>query len=487
MGNEADVNGNWLLDWAENDARAQYHSVIDNFRVGLHAPRGDNNRAEEQITGTHAFRMIIRDTPLPLNGNPPSFTEADFSVPNILICSQGTGSQCQDFWTVLDRWGFGDGHEVIVSVRSLREGGHKKHDMIPIGAEQTTRLRNMRVFSYRFAKMIDYLQFGNEVLGGTGHVFIQPNSNSQIVHGGLINEVEPGTTDYLPGSEYEASIDFMLDWYADQMEAARIGSALAGRPMRVVGPALQAHRTAAAWNADPNDTTYDGTTDQEKITAQNNRARHLLEETARRDNDDRAIFDQHMYYLQSDDVTKAINHLLQLDENRSWVIPKARTIFEWGPQVDKQEGSWWTDTANAPPPNNETYPQIDRYFITDEDPAMPWEDFVSQWLGVQMTRSDADLATVMNDLDDGGFLHACYFPAVQEARNDMDLDNPSIWWVPCLDPASVIRDGFRITYPGNWSPLKDEFQNAAALHPVTPFDPHADQVLLDDACPSCGQ
>jgi len=345
--------------------------------------------------------------------------------------------------------------------------------------------RNIRIFSYRFARMIDYLQFGNEVLGGSGHVYIQPNSLGGNSHGGLINDVKQrNSVDFLPSSEYEASIDFMLDWYADEMEAARIGSALAGRPMRVVGPALQAHRTAAAWNAAQGSQDYDTSTTDE-TTAKNNRARYLLEETARRDNDDRVIFDQHMYYLDPTTVPTIITELLNVDHTKNWPTPKARTIYEWGPQVDKGDDNrttWW----NKPDGGELNLPE---YFRDDRTPPNQiWSDFVNDWLTEQIGDTAAGFSGALTAMDTNGFLHACYFPPVQEPQDQMDLTNPSIWWPPALDPFSVFRDAAeKYIKPPYWSPFKDDFELAASSHQVSPFFPHPfnTRPTCIDTCPGC--
>jgi len=369
--------------------------------------------------------------------------------------SLGTSPDCT-IANGLSFWGHDDGHdapqrEIVVWLRSSLVLADPEHDYLPDRTEMDTTddrallLADVAEFGHLYARCFDYLQVGNEVFGGAGGYKFRDTdfiSCTPDWSGGARKHKF-----VTPDACRDEATDLMFDWLGDLGEAAIEGSALAGRPIRIVGPGL----TLSSVNAGA------GTVNRDVTVA-----------TADWCNERIAFFDLHAHYLQPDDLYTAIDRLdgTASVSGGAWRIPELRCSLEWGPKadVDQEETDYWDFDRVS------TFDQ----FFTSTCPTPTWEEFVAEWeedslqFGLE-GQGDFDLAGTLDAYETGVFSLVCYGPSVQKEDKELAYDMAAIYANQINE--SCITDGLE------FSPLLDEYEAAVKSgggndHTIPNFTPH---------------
>ena len=273
-----DVNGNWLLDWAENDSG---NGLINNMRSGLHSPgvQGGKNR---EIANVQIVRFPTKYRFLPVITGYPSLEDETYGLDNIVNGDTMLDGSCfcDAYSDQLELWArrlpdATQQNEIVITLRNQSEVDKKK-DEIPFGADRISRLTDLRKYSYRFAKCVDFMQFGNESFQGAGEF--------------LINGVPIST---LSGQAFVDAVAQVDDWITDQLETARIASALGGRPLRFIGPGVPGGIVVAGYLGDPQ---FDPPCEQGCLQNNADRSAYTIQETNKLMNEEHMYFDLHLHY-----------------------------------------------------------------------------------------------------------------------------------------------------------------------------------------------
>jgi len=198
---ELDENGNWLLDWAENDGT---EANQDNIRIGLHAP-GNNSDENNNISGRIQHTQIIR-IPFDLkrldqgldpqyDGNVKNLSVMDLAyVPADNDDCSAARLACGNFYIDILSWirqeqtnAVATQREMIFTIRNrafdITTGNYDYY--VPPGSDRDEFLDGIRRFGYRWAHCVDYVQFGNETFSGAGEMYFKPSDLMSGYSGGF--------------------------------------------------------------------------------------------------------------------------------------------------------------------------------------------------------------------------------------------------------------------------------------------------------------
>ncbi len=470
-----DADNNGVPDFRDiiTDERADtdpHNSVPDDFegmRVGLYgAALGSTNRtAQNTITGIHAVRFM-----------------SDYEEVFRALDPEDTQDTCANLAAALADYGEA-GKEIIYMIRSTpsqRSNGNS--DYLPpyynVGSGNDTLSRNgaigvLALFANQYAHCIDYIQFGNEFIGaadGPGTFYMDFDS----CEGPLLN---------LSGECLEDSDDllFKIDtetpgWYTEQFETALAASALAGRPLRFVGPAIYQATIRSGVGGDP-----------DVIAGLDDKIAKVLTAYFGWANTIGAAVDLHVHYTADEwngepplnqSITESIDYLLAPEEGE-WPAPASVTCLEWSPIPDPG-ATWWdlnkedaVDYFNDPP------------ILT---PTLYWNEFVADWLD-----ADDEFNNVLhlsNGTDDfldvifgHGFLHACYGnftqnqdPGGDDIYQEEELE-PYAWTALfATDVVNRVGGGPSDDKWVDW--LRDAVESAAGDYEITSWvGPHEEQTI----------
>ncbi len=447
----------WLLDRGEN-----LGPNGDGLRTGLNDPGYVEGHTDE-ILNTQVVR-------LPLGIHNPDFASAgpeEFYVNGIL--HSGQGSQCAAFQTGINRWAQipqqSLGREIVLMLRSNLDDSDPDHDYLPTapnvdlgqGITKQHLLTNLHWFGYKFARCVDWIQLGNEAFSSS-----DPES-FYYGHGGYKiwkQEVELCWTSGADPREFKdipcpiTSIAAVQAWHHEQMWAILEGSALAGRPLRIVGPAI------------PMDTIINSQDDNTTVGWK------VIDRTIAWCNDYQAWFDMHARYLIREEVEDARNYLVG-GGAFGWTLPSPyRTVcLELAPTVNKGLG-WWTGGGNA---------KFDRLMGIPECDAGngTWDAFLVGQEGWHQAQFGNEVEFGWGDavanLDSQRFTIVCYGSTLQ--RNDPDPD--PLWDLPALRAQNACAENFPNDPVKKFSPLRGYYQTAAFNYQISLFNPH------QQACSAC--
>lgn len=441
----------WLLDKGENIAPNG-----GGMRIGLNAPA----YAEGEETHDIEHTQVVR---LPLGIHNPNFASAgpdEFYVNGIL--HSGQGSQCAAFQTGVNSWAQisqGTGREIVLTLRSNLDDSDPDHDYLPTapnvdlgeGVTKQHLLANLHWFGYKFAKCVDWIQLGNEAFSSS-----DPDS-FYYGHGGYriwAEEVGDCWTTGLNPREFEditcpfPAIEAVQAWHYEQMWSILEGSALAGRPLRIVGPAIPMDTIIECYEED--------TTVGWKV----------IDRTARWCNDYQVWFDMHARYLVREEVEDARNYLV----SNTWTPPHSLRLvcLELAPKVDESLG-WWTGGGSLLFNKLMGIPQCDAGNGT-------WSNFLvgeNGWHQAQFSNEvKFGWGDAVNNLFGQRFTILCYGSTLQWPVID------PLWDLPALRAQNACAENFPNNEP-QFSVLKDYYEEAAENYQIENFDPH------ENACASC--
>ncbi len=448
----------WLLDVAEN-----VHPNGDGMRIGLNAP----GYAEGEETHDIEHTQIVR---LPLGIHNPDFASAgpeEFYANGIL--HSGQGSQCAAFQTGVNSWAQipqqNLGREIVLMLRSNLDDSDPDDDYLPTapnvdlgeGITKADVLANLHRFSYNFSRCVDWIQLGNEAFSSADQ------SSFYGGHGGYkiwAEEVGDCWTTGNDPREFEEitcpipAIEAVQAWHYEQMWAILEGSALAGRPLRIVGPAV------------PLDTIYNF------VSEDTTTGWKVIDRTAKWCNDYQVWFDMHARYLAPADVETARYYLRDNPGNPTWQYPFHAVCLEWAPKLDI-EIDWWTEN------NGLNALRFDKFLNMpdcNDDPGITWETYIAgQTLGWKHAQfsDDFGMANAAYYLWYDGFTVICYGSTLQSPVSDPLYD------LAALRAQNVCDQYIQTQY--KFTELKTHYQNAADDYEIQDFDPH------EDACSACGE
>ncbi len=446
----------WLIDAGENVPAYPY-----GMRIGLNHPGYTDTTNEQDI----AYTQIVR---LPLGLHNPDFVTGtigdDEYYVNGIVYTGGT-SQCGPFQSGLNLWS--EGREIVLMLRSNLDDEDPDHDYLPTapnvdlgqGVTKAHVLANLHRFSYDFARCVDWIQLGNESFSSADQSSIYGG------HGGYkiwAEEVGDCWTTGADPREFEditcpiPAIEAVQAWHYEQMWSILEGSALAGRPLRIIGPAI------------PMDTILNS---YEEPTTMGWKA---IDRTAIWGNDYQVWFDMHARYLVRGDVADALTELLTYyPGGDTWWPPHSLRLvcLELTPKLDVSL-NWWTGGGE------------DLFYALMGDPECDagygtWDDFlIHPQSGWHQAQFGSEVKFGWGDAT--GYLSGqrltvvCYGSTIQLAVTD------SLWDLPALRAQNACAENFQ-NNPDQFSPLKTYYETAAFNYQIPNFDPHPDE------CSACGE
>ncbi len=484
-----DRNSNWLIDWAENDQGEV--DAAQNMRCGLHAP-GFNGRNTtggtslllvdnvQIVRHLMTYEGVAEPGSEPIDEVSPDRPPGGGTQENDEICDN-----CEDFHQQLLDWGTWDGtgdpdsgghqREIVLTVRNPDTTQTDK-DVIPTGTDREEKLALLRQFAFRFAYCVDYIQVGNESFSGAGEYLDDPD-------GTPFSE--------LYGTAFTELLTDAKIWIIDQAEAVREGSALAGRPLRVIAPGFPLGIINKGADGELNGGI--GETDDPA-----NRVAITVNDIIMLANENRMFFDLHMHYLNVLQAEQAMDSLTKDDS--PWYTagntPDLRMVLEFGPKGDPDNVDDWEtvyrDEINL------------KYFKPTVDVNRSWEDFIKEvegvgggtvdgWEADQFQTAGFRMDSLLNDLLADNYVGVCFGPSLQRTADEKQVFN-----IASLKGSKIDETTYeKITHANKFTPVLTYTDSegwedliAGADFWIVDFEPHCtdcDESDCDEAetCPGC--
>ncbi len=457
---DLDVNDNWILDQAEQ------------MRVGLHAP-GEASDDEGSLDPVQIVRL--RTNIKPSSVEPPEGLGSEDWI-DIIVDTATSCTACINFTNKVNGWATGSDRtgngedeqsEIVIRVHSMM-GPSDFGDQEALPANTTAEaeaLRNVRVFAHRFARCIDYLQWGNESFGGSGqYAFRSTDLTCETIANGTLYR------DLSLACKQEA-IGKILEWQAMQLEAALIGSALAGRPLRMASTGIFESTVREGHDAQ----------------SESNESRYTVTEVAEWCNAYGAHFGLHVHYAKVVDALTAIAYLVD-DAGAPWDVPKYRLATEVGAKADFLGDDWWAEVEPEFDPHSK-FVIHNQFFFGTVDPEEKWEEFIERWEGFSDNFDDVAepgfrVDDVMAAFDDAGFTGICWTALQYDVGSEI---KPSQFLVEGIR-ATKLRHGGLTNDPDRFTPIADAYLtavNAAPGFKILNFAPHPEPCDTKMTCPGC--
>lgn len=423
-----DDDENWVLDKSEQ------------MRVGLYAAgfNPEGTRADE-VDDIQAVRLHLDD---------------EF-IHDIVTDSQ----ICANTQNALEAWRQSEDQKEIIAMIRTKYATDKHYDAIMTGETKENYLDDLFCFAYRYAYDIDFIQFGNEIYEGPGEYWI----NGEGLGG-------------IDGDDLPAACDAVFAWIGEQMAVARMASALAGRPLRFIGPAVTRRAIISGYGGNLLSESLDMDDPEEDNPFRDAYNIKRLVEFA---NANHAYVDAHLHYNLDGQLEAALDYLVNPSEN-TWDTPIWRTCMEWSPVT----------TGNWAIVNNPTYR---KYFWEYEGaPAELWNDYVDAW-GTDTENGGLGrsgfpgLGGDLTDMESYGLLHACYgefnqgtIPTQQTAPN---YPLPDQFDLTVLRAESVFADDdWILDSESLWTAIRGDMETDNGTYRITPFTPHPNAPTTSCSC-----
>ncbi len=443
LDNDQTTGGNWVLDTATE------------MRVGLYAIDVGAGTSElvQHVDGITAVRLHGRH----------DLVHAILTNP----------TACTNFRAMLSYLGGHDdpdhqGKEIILMIRTPWPSDESL-DYIPDAQTQAAMLADLRCFVSKYAYDIDAIQFGNEIFGGPGEYYVD-------LGGGCADKISD-----LDATCFPLGCVAVMEWMQKQVDAARDASALAGRPLQFITPAVLRSDVI---------TGYDGNVAGpfDRHANAENRDAYKVQCVVEFGNLNAAPVDVHLHYRdleQRAQVFDAIDYLYEDNAGQQtniWDPAIAVTALEWSPVP---HNTWLTTKE---PTETETHGEIlQAYFNSTPEPDLTWEEYIdSNWANAVFNGADiADL--IRDDLQafDGLLRHACYGEYQQGSRNNLanwDVTVVRAQHVHSPDNPWMEQEGNTYNFERLTHAAKGLILYAPEYIPHDNFDPHPKQPYSD----SCG-
>lgn len=453
----------WLIDVGEN-----IFPSGGGMRVGLDRP-GYTDTYTPAIANTQIVRLAVgvHNPEYPTGG----IGDDDYYVNGIMAASN---SQCAPFQAGINRW-YTDGNqnhvgrEIVLMLRSNLVDTDPGHDYLPDpshinlgeGITKAHLLTNLHHFAYKFSRCVDWVQLGNESFSTSN------NASNFFGNGGYLiypNQSGCGTGDTKYNFEQLAqggigcvntALTAVQDWHYEQMWATLEGSALAGRPLRIIGPGIT---QAAVLDAGINHgSTYAHWQE--------------IDRTITWCNEYQVWFDIHNRYVDYADVVDATDVLAFVLFWTAEYGVDHLVCLELAPKVNTGPNTWWTGGGNA---NKLRFP---KFFDCNQNPGQYWETYISGWHSSQFPDySHMGVDDAMAYLFNRSFTAVCYGSTLQlpdpEPLHDLAAIRAQKVCGSFFDPNQGHQND-------HLTELLDHYGAAAVNYQIDEFNPH-------DGCDVCG-
>jgi len=409
--------------------------------------------------------------------------------------SQDECEMCINFSQKVIEWGTGSARpgelegeqcEILVRVHSLmgNSAAFENNEALPDDTgdpdAREEDLEDLQTFAYRFAHCIDYLQLGNESFGGAGGYMFRANEISgNCTWTGAPKEFND--LDSLgDGKLCQArAVDLVLDWQDEMMWAALRGSALAGRPLRMVTTGLLGLHVRNGYDAG----NYDPPINHSGYTGF-----YVTDHVTEWANANQMYTDLHVHYTTVAQAFETIQKLVDTydGDGSPWEVPDYKIAGEVGTTADFGEDGWWGEpNPNLPGISNLT--SHARYFSGTSDPPELWENFINRWKSSSDFWQPSEGVTgfgVTEVLDE---LMGSEFSAVCWTCLQFGTAPNSKFFVEALR-ANRLRDDEFTNEPDGFTPLKDAYTTAGAGYYIDEnFEPHThcpcdEEIMCTDEC-----
>ncbi|MCC6906715.1 MAG: hypothetical protein IT430_02125 [Phycisphaerales bacterium] len=481
-GSEADSNDNWLIDWAETDTA----NAPSGMRLGLHGP-GDI-AVDGKIDPVQIVRLKVSIAPH--GGLHPEMPDGDDYIDQIVDAAYCTA--CSNFTHVIDDWGTGDARpspltgeqsEILVRVHSMmgNESGFGTNEGLP--EDQNARdqaLDDLQTFGYRFAHCIDYLQWGNESFGGSGgYLFREDDLTGNCTWTGAPKSfVEIGQLGGTTTCQTQA-VDLVLAWQDEMMWAALRGSALAGRPLRMVTTGLLGRHVREGYDAG-----NAGTPESHPGFA----GYYVTDQVSQWANSNQMYTALHVHYITVAQGLETIQKLVDTYQGAGspWDVPNWRMATEVGTKADFPDpahnytgDTWWNEgTPSRTVVHNE-------FFKEGGEPGMLWEEFISDWedFSDHFASTGFGVDDVLAEFADAEFAAVCWSCLQFGSHTEQ---TPSPFFVEALRADKLTDDEFT-NEPNRFTPLKSAYVTEGAAYYIDDlvFTPHSCACDSEYTCPDC--
>lgn len=421
-----DTNDDWVLD------------STTKMRVGLYAINvgsGTDNLVQDvdNITAVRLhgnYELINR-----ILTNPPEDPNACQSFRALLSYLGGHQSQGHQ------------GKEIILMIRTPWPT-NENLDYIPDAQTQEAMLADLRCFVSKYAYDIDAIQFGNEIFGGLGQYYVD-------LGGGCT-----GTLGSLTDSAcYIAACEAVFEWMQKQADAVREASALAGRPLQMITPAVFYGQV---------NTGYEEGSIEPPLESEADRNAYAVQCAVAFGNRNGAAVDIHLHYRDAEqraEMYSGVDRLLEGNSGQQqniWDPPFAITALEWSP-VPKTD---WLLENQGP---------LSTYFQSNPNLVeTTWEQFFDGWARATFTEPERTMEDLIDEdlaAFNGLLRHACYGEYGQPQSGSLDQ------WDITVVRANRVHSGdlpwmLETNYEKLTNVAKGLAASGASYLPTDPFNPH---------------
>jgi hypothetical protein len=264
----------------------------------------------------------------------------------------------------------------------------------------------------------------------------------------------------------------IIEWQTEQMWAALVGSALAGRPLRMTSSGVNHENVKNGYDAgnDTNPELHAGYVGLVVTT-----------EVAEMCNLNQMYFAMHIHYDAVQSAQDAIEKLVDTytGDGSPWDVPSWRICTELGAATDfgEDEIDWWDFLAPGVAwSNKEDYVRFFFDLGSGLHPSRYWETFITDWEDAQFG-GDIQLDDVF------GWLAAADFAGLCHSAIQFDSGSPS-------DPSRHQVEGLRATQlrlsqytqdSNRFTPIKAYYIAAGTTYKISGFTPHPDS--CEGHCP----
>ncbi len=259
-------------------------------------------------------------------------------------------------------------------------------------------------------------------------------------------------------------------WLGQEVMALRRGSAMAGRPLQIIGPAASyvTINAGATGNA-----AYTGEYPEEEDNP--NKAAYFVKRLIEFCNEYDIPVDGHYHFFDYNDFLDGVDALAN-QGNAAWDVPESMVALEYGPipsTRSENDTHWWNDDRAD-----------DTELFYDNDPethpleAETWAEWLTYWQGEDQKWNPPDyfIYDGMTTLVSYGCRIGCY----ADSRQITGPQNVATQF----DFSAIYTDKVGPAEAKTYSEWRTEFQNAAAAFLIDPWYPHPNQCSATP-CPPC--
>lgn len=390
------------------------------------------------------------------------------------IMNDPDGEVATAFAEQLNGWGYERGVELVLSIRTPTSFDADL-DYIPVDDERRMMLDVLERFAERHARAIDYVQLGNESLGGIGAFYFSPEQVP--CHGG-----EGGSVKDIGGECIREVVRQINEWVDDQSVAVRRGAHRAGRPLQILSPAVNEGHLALGAKGDPLDFKNMRPDDHPEQTDRDrqNRAALVVDEMLRLSTSVFDLIDLHgRYHFEVGQLLNAAR--LAYEPETPWGerghYPNGLCVTEWAPMplpdpLRPGDPGTWFQAHMATPANGGVLPNIKTYFENYEGklppPMWSWSELLHDWRFTETTLDESfGIPDALRGLDHYDVVFACYAPFNQ-------YDNLVVESLKPYNISAIYARDVKPEYLGltRFTYLRGVYELAAAPYTIENFNPH---------------